>query len=108
MEVDVTPGPRKLRVGLSGMEEIIQNVGTIMDTPKGTVPLDRTFGVEGRFLDKPERVAQAMYVAEIVSEVEKLEPRVKVTRVQWREDPQGAQDGKLIPVVRIRIREGVL
>ena len=34
-------------------EEILQNVRTILATPVGSVPLDRDFGVDMRFIDRP-------------------------------------------------------
>ena len=106
MEIDITPDPERIRLGLTGEQGIVQNVRTIMATTRGTVPLDRSFGISGEFLDKHLPVAQAMYAADVVAEVEKQEPRVKVTRVYWMPNEDGASDGELTPVVRIKIKEG--
>ena len=42
------------------VEEIFQNVRTILTTPKGTVPLLRDFGFSFEHLDKPIHLAQSL------------------------------------------------
>lgn len=106
METEVIGSKQPLEIGATGLIEIIQNVRIILTTMKTTVPLDRDFGVGG-FVDHPLPVVQARMVAEIVAEVEKQEPRVRVTSVTWTADPVGAMDGRLLPVVRIKLRDGV-
>jgi phage baseplate assembly protein W len=108
MEIDVTGTLEEIEIGAIGVSEIVQNVRTILSTIKGTVPLDRAFGVTGEYIDLPQPAAQALFAAEIVDEVEKQEPRVKVTSLSWQQSNAEAMDGKLVPVVRIRIKEGIL
>jgi len=104
MEIDISTSPAGVVIGATGLEEIYQNVRTILATPKGSVPLDRDFGVDQTFLDQPTRTAMTMALPSIVEAVEKYEPRVKVTAVTWIESD--AMDGRMIPQVRIRIRDG--
>jgi len=104
MEIDISASPTGVVIGATGLEEIYQNVRTILATPKGSVPLDRDFGVDQTFLDQPTRAAMTMALPSIVEAVEKYEPRVKVTDVAWIESD--AMDGRMIPQVRIRIRDG--
>lgn len=87
----------------SEIEEIIQNVRTIMTTPVYSVPLDRMFGLNPEMVDLPLPVAQARLTAEIVAKVEKFEPRVSVTKVTFAGD---GIDGRLEPTVSLRIKEG--
>ena len=107
MEIDITGTLQTIEIGATGRREIIQNVNTILSTIKGTVPLDREFGISGEYLDKPLPIAMAMYAADIVAEVEKQESRVKVTQVAWDQSAD-AGAGKLVPIVRIKIKEGAL
>lgn len=104
MEIDISASPAGVVIGATGLEEIYQNVRTILATPKGSVPLDRDFGVDQTFLDQPTRPAMTMALPSIVEAVEKYEPRVKVTDVAWIESD--AMGGRMIPQVRIRIRDG--
>ncbi|MCP4020939.1 MAG: hypothetical protein GY729_03780, partial [Desulfobacteraceae bacterium] len=97
-----------IQIGNEGIREIIQNIKTIIATIKGTVPLDRTFGITGDFIDKPLPVAQAMFSGEIVEEVQKQESRVTVKNVSFVEDQAGAIDGSLAPKVTILINEDEL
>lgn len=107
-EFDITATLDDIVIGATGAAEIIQNVKTILATVRGTVPLDRDFGVSGEWLDKPLPVARALYMADVVDEVERQEPRVNVVSVRFDDDTAGAMDGKLSPVIRIKIKEGIL
>ena len=84
------------------VEEISQNVQTILATPVYSVPLDRAFGVNAELLDLPMPVSQAKLAAEIVQAVQKFESRVEVTKVLFTGD---AVSGQLKPTVRLRLKE---
>ena len=81
---------------------------TIVATLKGSVPLDRDFGVAWGFIDMPTPAARAQFMADVVEEVEKQEPRVNVTGVLWKDSTEQSMDGHLVPVIRIRIKDGYL
>ena len=80
-------------------EEIIQNVQTILSTPQYSVPLDRSFGIDGILVDEPLPLAAAKVRSKIVAAVEYYEPRVKVTKVSFT----GDDNGKFVPKVVIKI-----
>lgn len=82
--------------------EIYQNIKTILATRKGTVPLDRNFGLDWSFVDQPIAIAQAILSTEVINQVKKYEPRAKVIRVGFQ-DKTGAADGKLKPKVTIGV-----
>lgn len=82
------------------IEEILQNVRTILTTVKYSVPLDRKFGINAEMLDMPINYAQAKLTAEIIETVEKYEPRVEVSKVSYTGD---AVEGRLMPKVRVVI-----
>lgn len=88
----------------STTQEIIQNVRTIITTTKGSVPLDRDFGIDNTVIDKPLPIAQALISRDIVAAVKKYEPRATVKKVEFT-DGSGAIDGILRPIVRIEINE---
>lgn len=82
-------------------EEILQNIRYILSTTKYSVPLDREFGIDASFLDKPMEVAKAKNASEIVMAIAKYEPRATVTNITWT----GDIDGKLYPKVQVRLSE---
>ena len=82
-------------------EEIAQNVRTICTTLKYSVPLDRNFGVDADFLDRPTPKARAKIQTEIIQAVRKYEPRCKVVKIGFQE----SLDGELTLKVRIAINE---
>lgn len=87
------------------LEEIFQNVNTIVSTGLYSVPLFREFGVDGDFIDDPTPVAKARYTSEIIEKVEFFEPRVIVKEIRFEED---GINGILVPILDIEIREEVV
>lgn len=83
----------------SELEEILQNVKTILATVKGTVPLDRDFGVDHRILDLPVSVAQAKISAAIVKAINKFEPRARVQKIFYDNTPTNAAESNLNDVL---------
>lgn len=84
------------------LAEMLQNIRTIISTPKYSVPLDRDFGVSMSWLDNPMPVAQARLTAEIITEIQKREPRARVTQVTYTES---SHEGILIPNVKVRVAD---
>lgn len=87
------------------VEEILQNVRTILTTQIGTVPLHRDFGVSWEHIDKPYQVAKQLMMVEIIEAVEKYEPRAKVESVEFDETVENAREGLLKPRVIVSIGE---
>ncbi len=108
-EFSVTGTQENMQVGLTGIPEIIQNIRVIITTIKGSVPLDREFGIKGDFIDLPMPLAKTILISELADEIEKQEPRVNVTKVNFieTENPDVIQ-GKLVPKVFFKLKEGVL
>lgn len=89
--------------------EVVQNVRTILATRRGSVPLDRTFGVSWEMLDKPLPVAKAELLAEVIEAITRWEPRAKVLGVEFDGESGEATglllEGQLRPRVKISIQE---
>ena len=107
-EYDVYGEPRPINVAATGLEEILQNVRTILLTLQGSVPLDRGFARSGEAVDRPEPKAMAAEVSSLYEAIEEHEPRVIVTRIDFVQSETQSMEGKLVPRVRIRIRQGAL
>ena len=104
-ETIVTPEAPELVIGAVGVAAIVQNVRIIISTPKGSVPLDRDFGVSWQAVDAPTPQAKAGLIAEIFRQVEKYEPRARVTGIEWRQSSTEEMDGRLMPCVMLEILE---
>lgn len=87
----------------SVVAEVLQNVRTILSTRKGSVPLDRDFGISWEYLDRPIDVAQMLMRSEIIDAVSKYEPRATVESVVFEGSAEDALDGILKPKVTISI-----
>lgn len=84
----------------TGIAEILQNVATIMSTPKGSVPLDRQFGIDVSMLDLPLEIAENLLTVQIMEAIETYETRVEVIKVTYEKD---YLTGKLQPKVQVNI-----
>lgn len=91
----------------SGLENIRNCLCAIAATRVGSVPLYRHFGTDWQWVDHPEPVAMARFRAELMEAIDKYEPRVEITSIAFKVDKTRAMDGRLYPVVRFRLREGV-
>ncbi len=87
------------------VREILQNVRTILSTRKGSVPLDRDFGLTWTHIDKPMPVAKMLMRSEVIDAIEEYEPRTTVVSVDFDEDTASAMDGILKPRVVVQIGE---
>ncbi|MBQ9273507.1 MAG: GPW/gp25 family protein [Succinivibrio sp.] len=93
--VDFAPG--------SLAAEVCQNLRTILSTPKGSVPLDREFGLDMEGLDEPTPAGQMLFSMHVVEAFEKYEPRCKVVKVEFENTPGDVMDGRLSPKVTVEI-----
>lgn len=84
------------------VEEVIQNVQTIMTTPKYSVLLFREFGTSATYLDAPMNVAKAQLAAELAVNIPLYEPRAKVQKITWTGN---GLTGQLVPQAVITIND---
>ncbi|MDR0663707.1 MAG: hypothetical protein LBF80_06490 [Spirochaetaceae bacterium] len=92
--------PANVTYGLSGASEIMQNVRTILTTRRGTVPLNRDFGISFEFLDSPINTTRAKAEQEIFLQLKKYEPRAILKQIMWETD---IISGQISPSVKVEI-----
>lgn len=97
-----------IKIGARGRDEIVQNIRTILTTMRGTLYLDRNFGLNPDLIDTPQLQAIIKYREEIINQIEKYEPRVNVVEIDFTTNKNDALSGSLTPIVRIEIKNGVL
>ena len=85
------------------VQEVIQNVYCILQTPYCSVPCYREFGVKNEYLHRPINVAKSAFVSAIVEAIGEFEPRAQVNRVTFDVDVN--DPGHLIPNVEVTISE---
>lgn len=87
----------------TALEEIMQNVRTILTTVKFSVPLDRDFGISGDVIDNPlDDATQALLQAEVFEALRRYEPRAEIVQIKFKADEK---EGVIRPVIRIKIKE---
>ena len=103
-EVDGQPR-RRLQWNLTGVEAVDQELKILLTTSRGSVVMDRDFGIDTRILSKPAQVARAMAQQDIVSTIRRYVPRARVRRVTFREQAHEILDGRIMPVVEWELVE---
>ena len=98
--------PVQVNIGVTGIVQLEQEIRTVLATRKGSVPLDRDFGITWDYVDLPLSEAMQYMVAEIGQQLERYVPRIKVRDISFASD--NPVDGKLQPVVTVEIRQEYL
>lgn len=80
-----------------GTAELDRQLALLLSTRAGSIPLDREFGLDSSFVDRPVSVVKSLYTAEVTKKVSKFIPSVRVFEVIWTH----SGDGKLQPKVVI-------
>ena len=80
-------------------KEIERNVRVILETYKYSCPLCRDLGLNALFLDEPTEKAKSLMRAEIMSQIEKFEPRAQVLAISFETDHA---EGIVKPIVTLR------
>jgi phage baseplate assembly protein W len=89
----------------SRIEEIIQNVRTILTTPKNSVMLDRDFGVDFELLDNPTELAKHKLMSQVILAIRDYEPRAIFKEIRFNESRDETINGCLRPSVLIEVDE---
>jgi len=70
--------------GATGVNEVLQNVKYIVLTIIYSVPLDREFGIDASFVDKPSpRIPELIITQEVALKINLYEPRAKFRDIQY-------------------------
>lgn len=86
------------------VHEVLRNVAVILATPKGSVPMYRSFGLDMSFLDKPMNIAKDRAVIPVREAIEEWEPRAVYKDITLFADP--SNPGKLGFTVQVEVRVG--
>jgi phage baseplate assembly protein W len=92
--------PANVIYGLTGIQEVMQNVRMILTTRRGTVPLNRDFGISFEFLDSPINITRAKAEQEIFLQIKKYEPRAILKQIMWETD---VVSGQILPTVKVEV-----
>lgn len=82
--------------------EVVQNMAIVLNTPLGSIPGYREFGIDMSYLHAPKQIAQTMFVVAANEALEKFEPRAKLSEVNFDET---TGDSALSPVLEVTISE---
>lgn len=78
------------------LAELDRQLALLLSTQEGTMPLDREFGIQMNFVDKPPEVVKSLYTAEVAKKVPQFIPWVRVYEVTWSHGEQGHIKPKVV------------
>lgn len=102
MEYEVTQDKKPFNLYASGVEAILQNIYMILTTPKGSIPLDRMFGIDMSSLDMPIEIAENLMTSQILEALQTYEPRATLMSASFEQDHIL---GRLKVKVKVKINE---
>ena len=95
---------RRLQWNLTGAEAVDQELKILLTTPRGSVVMDRDFGIDMSLLATPVQTARARAQQDIVAAIRRYIPRCRVTRVTFRERTDEILDGRIFPIICWELR----
>lgn len=108
--IEYTPDyTRPLVIGARGLDAIFQNIRMIIKTLAFSVPLDRAFAHDNRFIDSPAPVTAARLTSQLWDAIEKYEPRVEVDSIdfEYADVKNQLMQGALTPKIVFHLKKGV-
>lgn len=104
MSYTVAAGQRRYKLGETQyIEAVLQNIALILETPQGTIPMYRDFGLPIDALDLPMPAAKVRLSVAIKEAVEQFEPRAEIVSIRY--DEAAAASGRLVPIVEVNIKD---
>lgn len=78
------------------LAELDRQMALLLSTREGTMPLDRSFGLNMDFVDMPPETAKSLYAAEVTEKVAKFIPTVRVKEITWNRTESGKLNPKVV------------
>lgn len=81
-------------------EEVIQNLWFLYSSLEYDIPLNRGFGMNAAYVDKPLMAAKALITTDLYDKTEEYEPRAEIVSIDFEAD---FAKGILKPIVEVEI-----
>ena len=86
-------------LGVSGIDEIVQNIALIIRTRQGECPGYRGFGIPKEYIDMPQQAALSVFRNELRNALQDFDVPARIVSVRG----EIGTDGELYPVVEVEI-----
>lgn len=87
--------------GKRDLKELLRCARALFSITEGTLPMDREFGISGKYIDRPMAVATNYYVVEARSKVEKYLPECEIKDITFT----ATDSGQLKPIITLTVKE---
>ena len=96
-ELDLTLEPK------TKIAQITQSVYILLNTPLGSVPCYREFGIDNSYLHKPIQVAKTLYAAAVSDAIRAFIPGIQLQHITFASNPDSPST--LRPILEVIIVE---
>ena len=96
MELDVFDFKLECTFSDSWRARLDREIALLLSTPVGSMPLDREFGINTDFIDKPPEAAKSLYTAEVFEKIQRFIPAVRVQEITWDWNSAGKLSPKVV------------
>lgn len=87
---------------LSETEDLYKQLNNLLSTRKGTITINRDFGIDWNVLSQPLDEAESSFVVELMEQIEAYIPELKASEIEFTVEPE---NGKIIPTITIERSE---
>ena len=81
------------------LSKTVEEVRIVLNTPIGSVPYDREFGIDMSYLHLPANIAKSAYATAAAEAIERFVPSLRVNQVIFPDDSDGVND--LNPIIEV-------
>ncbi len=87
-------------------ERYLKQAANLVNTPVGSLALDRDFGIDYSFLDKTNPVAKQLYRNEVIRKIKKYLPGFKVEEINFMQSEKVTTDNleMFTPAIKISLK----
>ena len=95
-----------IQVGATGVTSVAQQIRTLLNTRKGSVPLDRDFGISWDCIDQPIPEARQLLVSEVAQALKTYVPSVTLKSIEFSDlGDNNTADGRIKYSVTVEYNE---
>lgn len=97
--IDVEPPQQLLLFHENWLSKIAEEVRLVLNTPIGTVPGYRDYGMDMSYVHLPANAAESIYASAAAEAIERFVPSLRVNQVYFPEDEDGVKS--LQPTIEV-------
>ena len=101
-QIEVTTPLRLHLQHQSWLGKIAESIRIVLNTPAGSIPSNREFGIDMTYLHLPDNAAKSAFAGAAAEAIERFVPNIRVNQVVFED---GGPPGTLNPLIEVTYYE---